>query len=46
VETTLRHTEEKEKKKVRFNMTMEEVEDEGEEQPTNHTLASRTLSPA
>ena len=40
-----------EKKKVRFHMTMEEVEDEGkeqltEEQPTTRTLESRTLSPA
>jgi hypothetical protein len=41
---TLRPTAEKEKKKVRFHITMEEVEDEGEEQPTNCTLASRTLS--
>ena len=35
-----------EKEKVRFHMTMEEVEDEGEEQPTTRTLESRTLSPA
>jgi hypothetical protein len=34
-----------EKKKVRFHMTMEEVEDEGEEQPTTRTLESYTLSP-
>jgi hypothetical protein len=39
------------KKKVRFHMTMEEVEDEGEEQPTEKqpttcTLESHTLSPA
>jgi hypothetical protein len=46
VKTTLRPTEEKEKKKVRFHITIEEVEDEGEEQPTNCTLASRILSPA
>jgi len=35
-----------EKKEVRFHMTMEEVEDEGEEQLTTRTLESRTLSPA
>jgi hypothetical protein len=34
------------KKKVRFHMTMEEVKDEGEEQPTTRTLESHTLSPA
>jgi hypothetical protein len=34
----------KEKKKVRFHMIMEEVEDEGEEQLTTYTLVSHTFS--
>ena len=34
----------REKKKVRFHMTMEEVEDEGEEQLTIHTLESHTFA--
>jgi hypothetical protein len=36
----------REKKKVRFYMTIEEVEDKGEEQLTTRTLESHTLLPA
>jgi hypothetical protein len=33
----------REKKKVRFHMAMEEVEDKDEEQPTTRTLESHIL---
>jgi hypothetical protein len=53
VKTTPRERERpmREKKTVRFHMTIKEVEDEGEEQPTEeqpttYTLERRTVSPA